>query len=154
LSNFDSPLGQHPKSRTHHWTRICSLGEVVAMMGTGLTLVTNATKHAITMANVARLNTLLISPPVPFPFRVECGRLHFLDTSRHDDPVSTAGTVRAWGDRRRGAPSVDEKDEAYSAAIMFNFKLEQLPAFNMSSRCQPRLNTAAALTPIMLKTVS
>jgi hypothetical protein len=38
---------------------------------TGLTLVTNAAKHKTPMANVARLNALLISAPVPFPFRAD-----------------------------------------------------------------------------------
>ena len=59
------------------------------MMETGLTLVTNAAKHNTPMANVARLNARLISAPVPFPFaRMQrlSGRLHFLDTSRRDDP--------------------------------------------------------------------
>jgi hypothetical protein len=49
----------------------CSLGERAAMIGVGLTLVTNATKHNTPMANVAPPNMLLISAPVPFPFRVD-----------------------------------------------------------------------------------
>ena len=49
----------------------CSLDEGAAVMDTGLTLVRNATKHSTPMANVARLNTLLISAPVPFPFRAD-----------------------------------------------------------------------------------
>jgi hypothetical protein len=44
------------------------------MMETGLTLVTNATKHSTPMANVVRLNTLLISAPVSFPFRALSNR--------------------------------------------------------------------------------
>jgi hypothetical protein len=49
----------------------CSLDEGGAVMDTGLTLVRNATKHSTPMANVARLNTPLISAPVPFPFRAD-----------------------------------------------------------------------------------
>jgi hypothetical protein len=52
-----------------------------------------------------------------------------LDTSRRDDSVSTAGTVRGWGrPTARGAPSAGEQGEAYSAAIMFDFK-SMLSAF-------------------------
>jgi hypothetical protein len=50
LSNFCSPSRTHPKSRTHHGTRTCS-ATGAAMMGTGLTLVTN--QHGAPMANVA-----------------------------------------------------------------------------------------------------
>jgi hypothetical protein len=73
----------------------CSL-EGAAVMDTGLTLARNVTKHSTPMANVARLNTLLISAPVHFPFRADAAG-SALDTSRRDDPVSTAGTVRGWG---------------------------------------------------------
>src|ERR1700749_4990340 len=38
------------------------------MIGTGLTLLTNVTKHSTQMPNVARLNALLISGPVNCPF--------------------------------------------------------------------------------------
>jgi hypothetical protein len=44
------------------------------MMETGLTLVTNATKHSTPMANVVRLNTLLIVAPVSFPSRALSNR--------------------------------------------------------------------------------
>jgi hypothetical protein len=91
-------------------------------MDAGLTLVRNATKHSTPMANVARLNTLLISAPVPFPFRA-MRPSPLLDTSCRDDPVSAEGAVRGWGARRcGGVPSAGEEDKAYSAAIMFDFK--------------------------------
>jgi hypothetical protein len=66
LSNFGSPLRTHPKSRTHRGTRTWSLGAGAAMMGTGLTLVTN--QHSAPMANVARPKMLLILTPLPFPY--------------------------------------------------------------------------------------
>jgi hypothetical protein len=74
----------------------CPLDEGGAVMDTGLTLVTNATKHSTPMANMARLNTLLISAPVPFPFRADAADFTSPDTPRRDDLVSTAGTVRGW----------------------------------------------------------
>jgi hypothetical protein len=49
----------------------CSLDEGAAVTDTGLTLVRNATKHSTPMVNVARLNTFLISAPVPFPIRAD-----------------------------------------------------------------------------------
>jgi hypothetical protein len=63
------------------------------MMGDGLTLVTNATKHNTPMANVAH--------SICSSYRLLCrshfarmrrlsGRLHFPDTSRRDDPFGAA----------------------------------------------------------------
>jgi hypothetical protein len=48
------------------------------MMEAGLTLVRKATKHSAPMANVARLNKLLISNPVPFLFRVDAAESNSL----------------------------------------------------------------------------
>jgi hypothetical protein len=63
IEQFQFAFRIHPKSRTHHWTPICSIGEDAAVMETGFTLVTNVTKHSTPMANVAKLNTLVISAP-------------------------------------------------------------------------------------------
>ena len=85
-------------------------------MGTGPTLVTNATKHNTPMANVTRLNTLLISAPVPFPRR--CGRrLHSLTRRVATTLFLRQEQYAVGGGRRRR-----EGGEAYSAAIIFDFK--------------------------------
>jgi hypothetical protein len=100
----------------------CSLDEGAAVMDTGLTLVRNATKQSTPMANVAKLNTLLMSAPVPFPFRADAAG----STPRH------VASRRACFDGRNGTrlgvtdgagSAVGcEEGKAYSAAIMFDFK--------------------------------
>jgi hypothetical protein len=92
-------------------------------MDIGLTLVTNATKHSTPMPNVARLNTLLISAPVPFPFRADEA-----DSTSSTRRVATTLFLRqeryavGWVTDGAGSTVGREESEAYSAAIMFDFK--------------------------------
>jgi hypothetical protein len=125
----------------HHWTRTCSLGEGAAMMEAGLTLVTNATKHSTPMANVARLNTLLILAPVSFPLRANAADSTYL-TRR----VAMTLLVR----HSRSACGVLNASSRMRAVVVSSNSFSRR-AFNMPSRCQSRLNVAAELTPIMLK---
>jgi hypothetical protein len=92
------------------------------MMETGPTLVRKATKHSPPMANVARLNKLLISNPVPFLFRVDaadsnsliCRVRKFLFERQERYPIGRQTL--------RGAPSAGDDSEAYSSAILIYFK--------------------------------
>jgi hypothetical protein len=99
----------------------CSLDEGAAVTDTGLTFVRNATKHSTPMATVARLNTFLISDPVPFPFRVDAADL-LLHVASRPCFYGRDGTRLGGVTDGRRVPSVGEEGEVYSAAIMLDFK--------------------------------
>jgi hypothetical protein len=73
-SDEDQIAGYRQRSslrKIEQFRSTCSLDEGAAVTDTGLTLVRNATKHSTPMVKVARLNTFLISAPVPFPIRAD-----------------------------------------------------------------------------------
>ena len=93
------------------------------MMEAGLTLVRKATKHNAPMANVARLNKLLISNPVLFLFRVHAADSNSLTCRITKILFERQERYPIGGDRRcGGAPSAGDESEAYSTAILIYFK--------------------------------